>query len=60
MNELPVKWADVVDGRVILDGKPIFGHIEGAIAYHLYDQDGELSAIVKVRLGVHTKVLENA
>lgn len=51
MNDLPTKWADLKDGAVWLDGKPVFDHIEGAKLYLLRDDEGELVAQIKVRVG---------
>lgn len=59
-NNIPVQWADLVGDRIILDGKPIFGHIPGATSYHLYNDEHELIAIVRVRPHTRASVLENA
>lgn len=61
MNDVPVKWVDLrPDGTIVVDGLPVFNHIKGATAYHLYNDEHELIAIVKVRLSVSSPVYEDA
>lgn len=48
-DDLPMEWAELRDGQIWLDGKPLFNAIAGARLYLLRDEEGELSAIVRVR-----------